>query len=158
MLHGWFGDGHAFAPIESALTGGEFTYAFIDYRGYGGMKDVRGDYTIDEIAADVLELVDALGFAQFSLIGHSMGAKAAERVLTRAPTRVRKLVGIAPVPASSVPFDEQGWALFSGAADNPQTATRSSISRPGTDYRGPGSSAWSRIHLPIRCATRSLPI
>ena len=43
MLHGWFGDGHAFAPIESALTGGEFTYAFIDYRGYGGMKDVRGD-------------------------------------------------------------------------------------------------------------------
>jgi len=28
-------------------------------------------------------------------------------------------VGIAPVPASSVPFDEQGWALFSGAADNP---------------------------------------
>lgn len=119
MLHGWFGDGHAFAPIESALTGGEFTYAFIDYRGYGGMKDVRGDYTIDEIAADVLELVDALGFAQFSLIGHSMGAKAAERVLTRAPTRVRKLVGIAPVPASSVPFDEQGWALFSGAADNP---------------------------------------
>jgi len=25
VLHGWLGDGHAFAPIEPALTGSEFT-------------------------------------------------------------------------------------------------------------------------------------
>ena len=47
-----------------------------------------------------------------------MGGKAIQRVLTRAPARVKKLVALTPVPACEVPFDEQGWALFSGAAEN----------------------------------------
>src|SRR5699024_11182185 len=50
VLHGWFGDGHAFAPMEPALTADEFTYAFLDYRGYGDMRDAAGAYTIDQIA------------------------------------------------------------------------------------------------------------
>ena len=117
-LHGWFGDQHAFAPMEAFLTGSEFTYAFMDYRGCGGMKDVAGAFTMDEIAADTLALADALGWREFSLIGHSMGGMAIQRVLTRAPSRVKKLVGITPVPASGSPFDDAGWALFSGAAEN----------------------------------------
>ena len=47
-----------------------------------------------------------------------MGAKVALQVLLQAPDRVVKLVGLNPVPASAVPMDEQGWALFSGAAGN----------------------------------------
>jgi esterase len=120
VLHGWFGDAHSFAPMEPALDGATFRYTFMDYRGYGGMLGVPGAYSIDEIAADALALADHLGFAQFSLVGHSMGAKAAQRVLTRAPQRVRKLVALTPVPAAAVPFDDAGWALFSGAADKPE--------------------------------------
>ena len=119
VLHGWFGDSHAFAPIESALTRSDFTYAFMDYRGYGGMRDVHGAFTMDEIAADALALADHLGFAQFSVVGHSMGGMAVQRMLSLAPDRVRKLVALTPVPASGVAFDAAGWALFSGAADNP---------------------------------------
>ena len=119
VLHGWFGDSHAFAPIESALTRSDFTYAFMDYRGYGGMRDVHGAFTMDEIAADALALADHLGFAQFSVVGHSMGGMAVQRMLSLAPDRVRKLVALTPVPASGVAFDAAGWTLFSGAADNP---------------------------------------
>ena len=119
VLHGWFGDSHAFTPIESALTRSDFTYAFMDYRGYGGMRDVHGAFTMDEIAADALALADHLGFAQFSVVGHSMGGMAVQRMLALAPDRVRKLVALTPVPASGVAFDTAGWALFSGAADNP---------------------------------------
>jgi len=118
-LHGWFADRHAFAPMEGVLTGSEFTYAFMDCRGYGGMRDVAGSYTMDEIAADALALADTFGWPEFSLIGHSMGGKAVQRVLTRALSRVKKLVALTPVPASEVPFDAPGWALFSGAAENP---------------------------------------
>lgn len=119
VLHGWFGDSNSFAPMEPSLTRDEFRYAFIDYRGYGGMRDALGDYTIDEIARDALALADHLGLGNFSLVGHSMGAMAMQRVLTLAQPRIRKMVALTPVPASGVPFDDAGWALFSGAADNP---------------------------------------
>ena len=117
VLPGWFGDATALAPMECALSRNEFTYVVMDYRGYGGMKRAKGDYTMDEIAMDTLALADSLGFSTFALVGHSMGGKAIQRVLTLQPERVRKLVAITPVPASAVPFDENGWALFAGAAD-----------------------------------------
>jgi pimeloyl-ACP methyl ester carboxylesterase len=119
VLHGWFTDRHGFAAIEDLLSHTEFSSVFMDCRGYGDLTESPGPFTFDQVAADVLALADALGFAQFSLIGHSMGAKAAQRVLTRAPERVQRLVAVTPVPASAVPFDDAGWSLFSGAADNP---------------------------------------
>ncbi|SHF66906.1 alpha/beta fold hydrolase [Streptoalloteichus hindustanus] len=118
-LHGWFGDHRSFAPLWPDLDPDRFTWAFPDYRGYGGNRDLPGEYTLEEIAADVLALADHLGWDRFSLVGHSMGAVAAQRVLAVAPERVRRLVGVNPVPASGVPLDEQGWALFSGAAADP---------------------------------------
>jgi esterase len=120
VLHGWFADRHSCAPMEAALNGSAFTYVFMDYRGYGGMMQTRGAYTMDEIANDTLALADHLGFREFSLIGHSMGGMAIQRVLTKAPSRLKRLVALTPVPASGVPFDEQGWALFSGAAEKPE--------------------------------------
>jgi pimeloyl-ACP methyl ester carboxylesterase len=116
-LHGWFGDRHAFAAMEDALSHTEFSYAFMDCRGYGDLMKDDGPFTMEQVAADALDLADALGWNTFSLVGHSMGGKAIQRVLTRAPERVRKLVGVTPVPASGVPFDEAGRALFEGAVD-----------------------------------------
>src|SRR5205814_1992049 len=109
-LHGWFGDRHAFAAMEDALAHTEFSYAFMDCRGYGDLVKDDGPFTMDRIAIDAIELADGLGWRSFSLVGHSMGGKAIQRVLTRAPERVRKLVALTPVPASGIPFDEQGWA------------------------------------------------
>jgi pimeloyl-ACP methyl ester carboxylesterase len=48
-----------------------------------------------------------------------MGGSVMQRVYADAPHRVRALVGVSPVPASGVPFDEQGRQLFEGATDNP---------------------------------------
>jgi pimeloyl-ACP methyl ester carboxylesterase len=118
-LHGWFGDRTSFRKIQPYLDGETYTYAFPDYRGYGEARDVSGEFSLAEIAEDVIALADKLGWDQFSLIGHSMGGTAMQRVLVDAPGRVRKLVGISPVPASGIPFDDDGWALFSGAADEP---------------------------------------
>ncbi|GAA4624182.1 alpha/beta hydrolase [Actinoallomurus vinaceus] len=118
-LHGWFGDRGAFHKIRPYLNGQAFTYAFPDYRGYGEARGLTGEYTLAEVAADVIALADRLGWEEFSLLGHSMGGAVMQRVMLDAPGRVRRLAGVSPVPASGVPFDEQGWALFSGAADEP---------------------------------------
>jgi len=117
-LHGWLGDHTAYGPMRHALSADEFTYVFPAYRGYGLSRHLSGSYTNKEIAADVIALADDLKWDTFSLVGHSMGGKAIQRVLVEAPQRVRKLVGVAPVPAAATPFDEAGWGLFDGAAAN----------------------------------------
>lgn len=118
-LHGWFGSAGAWHALRPHLDGSEFTYVFPNYRGYGARRGVTGDYSIAESAGDVVALADELGCTEFSLIGHSMGGTVMQRVLADAPQRVRSLVGVAPVPASGVPFDEQSWQLFSAAPDDP---------------------------------------
>ncbi len=116
-LHGWFGSSLGWGTdFVEALDGQRFSYHFVDCRGYGARKDDAGEHSIDEIARDTLALADELGVRRFSLVGHSMGGSAVQRVLALAPDRVERLVGVSPVPASGVPFDEDGWALFSGAA------------------------------------------
>lgn len=117
-LHGWFGSATGWGDWPDLVDGSAFTYAFLDYRGYGDRKDVAGEFTMDEIAADGIALADELGWGDFAVLGHSMGGKAAARVLCKAPDRVTRLVGVSPVPAMGVPFDEQTWGLFDGAAQN----------------------------------------
>jgi pimeloyl-ACP methyl ester carboxylesterase len=125
VVHGWFGSAHGWGSLPQYLDGSAHTYAFMDLRGYGARRDVPGKFTVEEAASDVLAVADELGWEQFSVIGHSMGGKIAHQVLLQAPSRVRRLVGVNPVPAAATPMDEQTQALFDGAAGNP--ANRAAI-------------------------------
>ncbi|MGO4329329.1 alpha/beta fold hydrolase [Cupriavidus sp. 2TAF22] len=116
-LHGWFGHARGWGPLVDVLDVERFTYAFIDYRGYGTRQNMLGRFDLQEIATDVLNLGDELGWHRFSLIGHSMGGKAMQGVALLAPTRVQAMVGIAPVPPTPTPFDAPTRALFERAAN-----------------------------------------
>jgi pimeloyl-ACP methyl ester carboxylesterase len=117
-LHGWFGHACGWGPLAEVLDGDCFTYAFIDYRGYGTRRGIQGSYDMREIAGDVLSLADELGWEHFSLMGHSMGGKAMQAVALLAPARVTAMVGITPVPPTPVPFDAPTRSLFERAADD----------------------------------------
>ena len=149
VLHGWFGDAHSFEQIEPWLNSHAFSYVFMDYRGYGSMQATRGAYTIDEIASDALTLADALGFHAFSLIGHSMGGMAIERIATRAPDRVRALVAVAPVPCGGISYDAATRRLLEDAAEH--VDNRRAIIDRSTGGRLPSSwvewkAAYSATH------------
>jgi pimeloyl-ACP methyl ester carboxylesterase len=118
-LHGWFGSATGWGPFAELVDPDRYSVAWLDYRGYGARRGEAGEYTLAEISADALAAVDALGWSSFAVLGHSMGGGAMQRVLVDAGGRVSGLVGISPVPATGVPFDEQSWALFDGAADTP---------------------------------------
>ncbi|HEX3964751.1 MAG TPA: alpha/beta hydrolase [Trebonia sp.] len=118
-VHGWFGSAEGWGSLPQYLDGTAHTYAFMDLRGYGTRKSVPGKFTVEEAAGDVLAVADELGWDQFSVIGHSMGAKIGHRALHQAPSRVRRLIGISPVAAGATPMDEQTWQLFDGAARDP---------------------------------------
>ncbi|POM15495.1 Tropinesterase [Burkholderia cepacia] len=155
VLPGWFGDAHAFEPVEAWLSRERFSYVFMDYRGYGRMRDTAGDYTIDEIAADALALADALEFPTFSVVGHSMGAMAAEKIAVIAPDRVLALVPVTPVPCGGLPFDAEKRALFERAATTSPIAKPSSIAAPAAGCPPPGSRGKPRIRQPVRRRRRS---
>lgn len=119
MLHGWLGDQRVYEPMFDSLNLESFTYAFMDYRGYGSSKELSGAYTIDEIAGDAFALADKLGWDWFFAVGHCMGGMVTQYMMAEQPDRVRAAVLIAPVPACGMRFDEDTWALFHGAIDNP---------------------------------------
>lgn len=137
VLHGWFGDAHSFEPLEPWLSRDIFTYVFMNYRGYGSMRETRGAYTIDEIASDALALADELGFHAFSLIGHSMGGMAIERIATIAPERVHAMVAVAPVPCGGISYDTATRRLLEDAAG--QIGIRRTIIDRSTGGRLPSS-------------------
>ncbi len=118
VLHGWFGDHTAFVPVFPYLDKETFTYAFMDYRGYGASRDIGGEHTIGEIAGDAINLADHMGWDRFHVIGHSMGGKAMQRVAVDAPGRVKSGVAVTPVPAMALDLDADSEALFGGAADS----------------------------------------
>ncbi|MEU9142604.1 alpha/beta hydrolase [Streptomyces sp. NPDC048349] len=117
-LHHWLSDRSSFGHLRQHLDGGAFSYAFVDCRGYGEAMDTPGTYTMEEIAADALAVADDLGWDTFSVIGHSMGGKAAQQMVLDAPSRVRSIIGISPVPASGFPLEGEMWELFSGAVED----------------------------------------
>lgn len=117
-LHGWFGSAEGWGYLPEVVDRERFTYWFPEMRGYGARRDESGEFTMKEYAADALAAADELGLETFSVVGHSMGGKAAAALLALAPDRVRALVGIAPVAPAPVPLDEDGHGLFFGAPED----------------------------------------
>ena len=136
-LHGWFGSARGWGYLPEYLNTADFTYVFPDLRGYGSRRGEPGAYTMAEAAADAIALADDLGWDRFSLVGHSMSGVAIQHVLLQAPHRVRRLVGVAPVPASGLPLGEAEWSLFASAAGSP--ASRAMIVNHATGRRLPAA-------------------
>jgi pimeloyl-ACP methyl ester carboxylesterase len=118
VCHGWMGDYTVFNPTIQNLDLMKYTYAFVDYRGYGKSKDQKGSYSIEEIANDVIAFAKDQGWDKFNLIGHSMGGLVVQKVLSLASDQVQKIVAITPVPANGYAMDPDSQALFDGAVEN----------------------------------------
>jgi pimeloyl-ACP methyl ester carboxylesterase len=122
VIHGWFWDHRVFTPMFDGLDTETYTYAFPDIRGYGHSRDISGNYTIGEVAADVVALADQLGWRDFHVVGHSMGGKAAQKVAMIAGARVQSVVAVTPVPASALPFDDATFGFFAAACEQDEVA------------------------------------
>ena len=96
LLHGFGSSLHTWEPWAAALSP---TYRVIrfDMPGAGlSDPDATGDYS-DARALQLLgALMDSLGLARASLVGHSMGGRIAWEFAAAFPGRVEKLVLVAP--------------------------------------------------------------
>jgi len=149
VIHGWFYDWRVFESMLPALDPEVFSFAFMDCRGYGTSRAMRGPYDMETIAADALSLAWSLKWERFALVGHSMGGKAALLAAASEPLRVTRILALTPVWAGVAPFDAQTLELFLGAVRD--LDLRAAILHNGRQGQVP--SAWSR-----RMAQRSAEV
>jgi non-heme chloroperoxidase len=91
MLHGITDSSFSFSRVVPLMPP-DLRVIALDQRGHGDSDRPAGGYTMDDFAGDVIGLMDTLGIAHATLVGHSMGSFVARRVAERAPERVSRLV------------------------------------------------------------------
>lgn len=101
LLHGLFGSARNFGSVQRELARTRRTIA-LDLRNHGASPHAR-DMTYTTMATDVLQTLDHLGALPATLLGHSMGGKAAMLASLLQPDAVTRLIvaDIAPVPYPS---------------------------------------------------------
>ena len=84
----------------------DFTVVACDLRGYGDSSKPQGEpdhanYSKRTMAADVLKVMQSLGFGQFRVMAHDRGARVAHRLAADHPQAVQRMVllDIAPTLA-----------------------------------------------------------
>lgn len=94
VVHGFTGAKEDFADFLDGFADRGWHVVAPDLRGHGASEAPEDEeaYSLEEMAADLLALADALGWDTFDLLGHSMGGMVAQILVLQAPERVRSLV------------------------------------------------------------------
>ena len=91
MSHSLSADHSMWDPQMSALTDAYRVVRF-DTRGHGASDVPAGEYTLDQLASDVISLWDHLGIESTHYCGLSMGGMIGQTLALKAPERLRTLV------------------------------------------------------------------
>jgi pimeloyl-ACP methyl ester carboxylesterase len=104
FLHGWAGSGAYFDETIAALDQTRTRATTFDLRGHGRSPEGGAAWSLDEIGADAVAVMDAAGIDTAVLVGFSMSGKFAQYVSCVAPERVRGQILVAGVPAGEIPL------------------------------------------------------
>jgi haloacetate dehalogenase len=102
LLHG-YPQTHVLWHKMAPLLARDFTVVASDLRGYGDSGKLPGDpehvtYCKRAMAQDQVEVMQALGFETFHVMGHDRGARVAHRLTLDHPQRVQRLVLLDIIP------------------------------------------------------------
>jgi len=105
LLHGFGSSLHVWEPWAQGLESDNRVIRY-DQPGAGLTgADPTGDYSDERGMAVLLALMDRLGIARATVVGHSMGGRLAWRFAAEHPERVAKLVLVAPDGFASPGFE-----------------------------------------------------
>ncbi|EQC36102.1 hypothetical protein SDRG_06219 [Saprolegnia diclina VS20] len=117
LIMGLLGDKEAWLPLLSAFRASaesrRYQFLTFDNRGVGGTDKPWGRYTTSGMAADVVQLLDHLGWPRAHVVGASMGGMIAQELASLHTARVRSLALLVTTP-SFVWGPWPGWAQLSG--------------------------------------------
>lgn len=106
VLNDWLCDTSTWEPARPYLDRERVTWAFADLRGYGRSRGQRGAFGLEEAAGDVVALADHLGWARFTIVGHSMSTLVALHLGQTNAERIERVVLVTPPPPTSFGYDD----------------------------------------------------
>jgi pimeloyl-ACP methyl ester carboxylesterase len=97
LVHGLGYDHHGWGPLP-ALLDENFRLLLLDNRGVGESDAPEGPYTVAELAADALAVLDAAGVERAHVVGVSLGGFVAQEIAISNADRVDRLVLLSTSP------------------------------------------------------------
>jgi pimeloyl-ACP methyl ester carboxylesterase len=113
LVHGWPQHWWAWREVIPALA---VNHRVIcpDLRGHGWTDAPRAGYEKEQLATDLLALLDAMGIAKVTWAGHDWGAFAGNLAALRAPERFERLVTMCVPPPFARSRDPRSLLLLLG--------------------------------------------
>ncbi len=148
-LHGWLDNSLSWRSVLDGLDG--FEVVCIDFPGHGASppRPAAARYHFDDYVFDVLGALDALGWDDAHLLGHSLGGAVASVTAAACPERVRTLSVVEGLGPLTAPGDR--------TAENWRKAVRTARERPRRVHRDRASAIDARVRnsdLPRAAAER----
>lgn len=103
LLHGFCGSSSYWEQVIPLLSG-DYRVIALDLRGHGGSDAPLGAYSVDQMADDVLALLNALEISECYLLGHSLGGYV---TLSFAQRYASRLKGFGLVHSTGYPDSEE---------------------------------------------------
>jgi len=94
LLHGWPQHWYLWREVMPALADAGYRVYAPDLRGSGWTEATEDGYEKEQLAADVLALLDALGLERVKLAGHDWGGYAGWILALRHPDRVERFLAL----------------------------------------------------------------
>jgi len=113
FIHGLGYDRRGWGPLP-ALLARDFHVILVDNRGVGDSDVPEGPYSVNQLAADAVAVLDAAGIESAHIFGVSLGGFVAQEIALTYPERVRRLVlcSTSPGGANAFPMPERGVDAF----------------------------------------------
>jgi pimeloyl-ACP methyl ester carboxylesterase len=125
--------------LVALLTGAGFRVVRFDNRDtglshrFGGPDDVDGGYGLEDMAGDVLRILDDLGVAAAHLAGHSMGGMIAQMVAIRHPGRALSLGLLSTIPGQDPRYILHGEVVIEAPERLPRDRVVADVVRYARD-------------------------
>lgn len=92
LIHGWGFDGEMnYYKVIPGLAE-QFRVVVPDHRNHGRSDQIRGPVEVEDLADEIVGMLDQLGYRVVDVLGYSLGGMAAQVIAHRYPDRVRRLV------------------------------------------------------------------
>jgi pimeloyl-ACP methyl ester carboxylesterase len=111
LIHGYPETSHEWRIVGPLLARSHSVFA-LDTRGHGGTDKPGDGYTRRQLAADIVNVLDALGLDDAAIVGHDWGGIIACKLALEWPERVSRLAMVDTICTGWPPFvDYYYWFM-----------------------------------------------